>query len=438
MVLTVWRIMLVLAALALSWQVVTHGLGRYYADRLTQGDEVAPEQVLVWTPGHPRALLERGLQMLPDTPEAGEELLARAYAANPADPRPLIVSAARLALAGDHERSDALIEIADALAPADPRWQQEIALYWDARQRPARALAHLSKVMEADPARRWELNRIWLNLAEQPEQRTLLLPYAMAPPNWWSGFLHFAAAEASSTETVRLLYNMRRQSTQAALTTEERSAYLARLKRDGLISEAYLVWLNGLSAAERSALGLLHNGSFELPLSHIGFGWHLRHPRVEGASLATQGAVGSRALELRFRALDSRFEHLHQPLFLDPGTYRLTGRVRSERLKTLGGLRWRVRCQLPTREVLGESRRVFGPDGWTPFAFDFEVPADCRYQELRLESAGQRGLELSIDGSIWFDDLAIRPTAGLDAAARADALMRRTPADAETTGDGGN
>lgn len=424
MVLTVWRIGLVLAALVLAWQVVAIGLSRHYADQLVEGEQAAAEQALVWAPGHPRALLERGLSMLADDPEAAEQLLARAYTANPADARALIVMASRLALAEDPERGDALMEIADALAPADPRRQQEIALYWDGRARPVQALAHLSKVMEADTARRKDLYPVWLKLAEEPERRALLLPYAQAPRNWWSGFFQYAAAEAASTETVRLLYSLRRQSTQEPVTPEERAAYVSRLQRDGLISEAYLVWVNGLSPAERDALGLLYNGGFELPLSQGGFGWRLRHPRVEGATLVTQGAAGTRALELRFRALESRFQHLHQPLFLDPGTYRLSGQVRSERLKTQGGLRWQLRCLLPTRAVLGEGPRLFGPDGWAPFAFDFEVPEDCSYQELRLVSAGQRRFELSIDGSLWLDDLAIRRTTGLDATARADALVR--------------
>lgn len=440
-VLRVWRIVLVLVALVLAWQVVTNGLGRHYAERLQQGDQGAAEKVLTWLPNHPRALFEQGSRLLADDAEAGEAMLARAYEADPTDPRPLIVLAARLAEAGDLERADALVEIADTLAPVNPSRQREIALYWDGREQPARALAHLSRVMEADASGNRQFYPVWLNLAEEPALRSLLLPYATTPPSWWAGFFRFAAVEAKDAETVRLVFNMRRQSGTAPITPEERAAYLGRLEREGLIDEAYLVWVNGLSDAERDALGLLYNGSFEQPLSNAGFGWHLRHPRVEAATLATAGAAGERALELRFRALETRFQHLHQPLFLDAGTYRLSGQVRSERLKTQGGLRWQVRCRLPERAVLGESARLFGPDGWKAFAFDFEVPDSCRYQELRLVSAGQRSFELSLDGPIWLDDLAINRVAELDAAARADALTRQGSLDdgeaAETSAEAG-
>jgi len=437
-VLIIWRILLVFVVLLLAWQVVTSGLGRHYAERLQQGDQDAAEKVLTWLPNHPRALFAQGAQLLPEDAEAGEAMLARAYEADPTDPRPLIVLAARLAEEGDLQRADALVEIADRLAPVHPIRQREIALYWDGRGQPVQALAHLSRVMEADGSRSRRFYPVWLNLAEEPGLRTLLLPYAKAPPIWWPGFFRFAAVGAEDVETMRLLFNMRRQSGTAPVTPEERAAYLGRLEREGLIDEAYLVWVNGLSIRERDALGLVYNGSFELPLSNAGFGWHLHHPRAEAATLATQGAAGARALELRFRALETRFQHLHQPLFLDAGTYRLSGQVRSERLKTQGGLRWRARCRLPEPAVLGESTRLFGPDGWEAFSFDFEVPDSCRYQELRLVSAGQRSFELSLDGPIWLDDLAINRVAELDAAARADALIRRGPrGDAEAGKDKG-
>jgi hypothetical protein len=74
--------------------------------------------------------------------------------------------------------------------------------------------------------------------------------------------------------------------------------------------------------------------------------------------------------------------------------------------------------------VLGESERFLGSEKWRGFRLDFAVPADCRLQEIRLESAGKQGFEQRITGEIWFDDLAIRPTASLTAAARADALAR--------------
>ena len=66
------------------------------------------------------------------------------------------------------------------------------------------------------------------------------------------------------------------------------------------------------------------------------------------------------------------------------------------------------------------------------------MPEDCQLQELRLESAGRSSLEQRVGGEIWFDDLAIRRTTGLTAAARADGLARGrdTGEKAESDADG--
>jgi hypothetical protein len=109
---------------------------------------------------------------------------------------------------------------------------------------------------------------------------------------------------------------------------------------------------------------------------------------------------------------------------LQPGTYRLSGRVRPKGLESVGGLRWQVACRLPESRTLGESTRFLGSGEWRDFAFDFEVPSDCRFQQLQLTSAGQRSFELEMSGAIWFDGMKITRIAALDAAARADALLR--------------
>ena len=436
-----WRTALALLVLVAGWRIIATGLAEFYGERLAAGDAAAVDQVLTWAPAHPEALLAEAVQVRRRDPQRSAALLARAYQANPADPRPLMIAATALSDTGEPHRADALMELAARLAPVDPQVHEVAAIYWDERGEPQRALRHLSRVLEADPRQRARLYRVLLALAEDPARLALLEPYAAEPPNWWEGFFAFAAREAFSAETVRLLYNLRRQSASGGVSEAERSAYLARLQREGLTSEAYLVWINGLDAEQRAALGLLYNGGFELALSNEGFGWHLRpHRRLEAETLSTEGALGQRALRLRLHDFEGHFSHLQQPLFLEPGTYRLSGRVQSEGLHSRGGLRWQVRCRLPEVELLGESVRWLGAtDGWSEFAFGFEVPEDCRAQQLRLVSAGQRRFELKVDGALWFDGLQIRRTAALDAAARADALMRGRDTDDETVrGDEGN
>ena len=342
----VWRIVLIGASLFLAWQIVAFGLGTYYAERLRGGDEHALEQLVAWQPGHPEALLAQAVGQGADNPEQTQALLARAYRANPTDPRPLIVLANQLAAEGETGRADALMDIVTTLTPVNPGIQTQLAAYWAGREDGERALRHLSRVMEVDPVQRRELLPTLLKIAEEPNSRALLSPYALSPPVWWNQFFKHTAQKAETLETVRFLYNQRRKPDAAPLTDDERAAYVSRLQKDGLISEAYLVWLNGLGEDELQNLGQLNNGSFEAELSNQGFGWRMtRNDRVEARSVATYGAVGKRALKLSFRANEERFSHLFQPLFLDAGSYRLSGKTRGDGLATKGGVKWRVRCR---------------------------------------------------------------------------------------------
>ena len=253
------------------------------------------------------------------------------------------------------------------------------------------------------------MRSILLQIAEDPVTRGLLTPYALSPPIWWDGFFRYATINATALEPVRLLYNMRRQPGAEALTEPERAAYVWRLQKDGLISEAYLTWLAGLDKSQRQHLGPLYNGGFELDLSNQRFGWQVGgNDRVDIRTRRRPGVDGNHAINLNFRAAEQRFGQLFQPLVLDAGTYRLTGETRSGAdFMTKGGLKWQVSCLLPTQRQLGESDRLLGSDEWTQFSFDFEVPLSCTYQELRLVSAGTRAFELKISGDIWFDNLSI-------------------------------
>jgi len=106
------------------------------------------------------------------------------------------------------------------------------------------------------------------------------------------------------------------------------------------------------------------------------------------------------------------------------GTYRLSGRAKVESLISQGGLRWILRCLRPTPGILGEGPRFLGSSDWATFELSFEVPPGCEDQQLALVSAGTQSFERTFNGDLWFDDLKIVRIQALDAAARADALLR--------------
>lgn len=420
-----WRALLILAAGFLAWRIIVLGLASQGLEQLKAGDTAAAERVLNFLPQHPEALYRQAIALLPTHPTGAEAQLAEAYSRDPTQARPLL-ALAELALArGEIERGDALVEAAVKLEPVRAATLRRAAVHWFKRGQMERGLRHLSAALLAQPATNQHLLDIFLGFAEDPASRQALAPLAQDPPAWWPTFFERLAQRALDVETVRYVYGLRALTARTPVTPEERQAYIQRLLKEGMITEAYLTWVHGLSPPEREQMGLLHNGGFELPLGTAGFDWRsIPHRQVVARTATTFGVGGERALQLVFRNQEGPFHHLRQSLYLEPGTYRLTGKVRSESLASPGGLRWTLRCLQPREAVLGESERFLGSEKWRGFRLDFAVPADCRLQEIRLESAGKQGFEQRITGEIWFDDLAIRPTASLTAAARADALAR--------------
>jgi hypothetical protein len=403
------RALLLIAAAALVWRVLGTAMSTHYAERAAQGNQQSVDKALIWSDHQPEALYRKALTLRDEHPEAAADYLVRAFAENPGDARPMIEMADLLQSRGDQERSEALVNAAVSLYPSAPWVQRRAAAYWVSRGDLPSALRHWSLALETDPGLRRDLFPVLLRLAEDPRTRFAFDPIADSPPSWWEAFFADAAEKVFDVEAVRLLYSLRRASSKAPVTQAERRDYVARLLREGRVTEAYVEWVNGLDRDQRARLALLHDGGFELEPVDWGFGWRLQStPKALIDRATTYGVDGDTALHLVFDNHKGRFARVSQSLFLDPGSYRLTGRVRTDSLKTKGGLKWVVRCLLPEAMDLGESERFLGANEWRDFSFHLEVPTECQLQELRLVSAGKRGFEHEMTGGAWFDRLVIR------------------------------
>ncbi len=393
------RFLLLAAAALLVWRIGASGMSSHYAQRIEKGESDAVSSALTWDARQPQALYERAIEMAKTDPDAAEALLARAYAENPANARPLATLAGIVQEKGEQERADALMKAAVDLMPADPGIQVQAASYWLGRGDLEKAMEHWSRAMETDPAAIEQIFPVLLKLAEDPRTRLAFRPFAASPPSWWEAFFAEIARRALDVETVRVLYALRSESPQTPLTEPERQAYVARLQKEGRITEAYIDWINGLSREQRAELGLIHDGGFELEPTNWGFDWRVRTRRGVIVDRArTYGIDGNKALHLLFDGYDRPFQDVSQLLFLDPGPYRLTGRVRTDSLETQGGLKWVVRCVLPESQDLGETERFLGTNQWRDFDVKFEIPQGCGLQAIRLESAGKRAFEHRIIG----------------------------------------
>ncbi|MFZ1827332.1 MAG: hypothetical protein WAW42_00865 [Candidatus Competibacteraceae bacterium] len=398
-------ILILLLGSLLGWRILVTGIAEYYAEQ-ENPEEAAG--ALRWRAGHPAVLYQQADALLEPSPTAAEPLLRAAAWANPTDAR-IYVTLAELWAADESRRSTAipLAEIADILGPMSSPVLAYSADFWQAQGRLDRMLERWSLLLRTQPTVASALYPELLDFTNDPKQQELLRPLLENPPTWWDGFFAYVAREAPQTDTVIFLYQQRQRGEESPSKLEQ-GAYLDRLWRDARWPEAYRAWQEGLNERQRSVLSRVYNGGFELPPTGVGFDWRiasLRGVRVETAP--TYGVRGERALHVNFDGQRVRFQHVLQYLLLEPGRYRLQGRVRPDSLRTALGLRWKVRC-VADGPWVAESDRFLGSDEWRIFTVDFVVPTnDCPAQVLRLELEGRAELDFEVEGAIWFDDLAI-------------------------------
>lgn len=450
----IWRLVLALVGAWLVWRIVAVGVADRLADPKATDAARDSDTSLVWSPENEAAILDWARQHVGDVKGDVDAALAGVVVRNPANPRPLLLLAAT---ANGPARADALVDAATRLAPNSPAGLIQAGTYWLGRGEPERAMQSYSQAMIADRTQVDRLSPLLLKLLEEPETRGLFQPFARTPPEWWDRFFGYVSKTAADVETVRALYYMRKTavspSTEAApavssvsrspvaigesaanpdagspestaagamaeqlqapalpLTPAEREAYVERLRRERQYTEAYLTWVNGLDEAQRQWLGLLNNGSFEVEPTGRGYDWRVHPgPHVVIETAETYGTDGKRALHLAFRGFDARFGNVSQDLFLDPGQYRLVGRARPDGLKSSGGIKWQVQCDLAGGStLLAETTPFLGTDQWNEFVLDFAVPDGCERPVLRLIGAIRTAGDQRLEGSIWFDGFRIQ------------------------------
>ena len=406
---------LAVIAAVVSWQILAVNLSDYFVEDASYGNPEALQTALWWDQHHPVALAQLGADAIrQEQPAAALALLRAAIASNPADARPQMDVAALYAADDAVEQGDRLATAANTLMPVQYAAQLDLALYWSAREDVEQAVQHLAIALVGGRGRLREAYfPQLLAVAAQEQSRGALLPITENPTlyPWWEAFFRYAARDAQDVATVTALVDMREASAQVPLSARERDLYIGRLRKDDLIAEAYLYWVNGLAKEDLQYLGYLFDGGFEREIvNKTGFEWRAYPPRNSGIRITsgdTYGVEGGTALRASFSGKRIRFRHLSQNLYLDQGTYVLTGRVRPDNLKARRGLQWRVDCNAGASGTLGNSDTFAGSGDWRAFAFDITVPAGCIGQVLSLRSVGARDVDHEIEGTLWVDALRI-------------------------------
>lgn len=400
-------------AVFLAWRMVVVNLSEL---SLKKKGEDAAVKALEWAPGNPLATLQRVFETADADPGQAEKMLVGAIRERPSDGRMLATLGLLFEQRQALEKATRAMQYADTLAPDRVVVQLEVAAYWARRGDLERYLRHLIHILNLRYDYGDRLHPVLLKLVDNPSaatevRRVLSTSLANDGVSWWRRFFVYAVApHAQHLDTVRMLYQIRSQAGLPREDNRERVVFQNRLEKEGEWTEAYFTWLNALDKEHLAQLGNLFNGGFELPLSNEGFGWRAWNRKgVEADTAVTSGVSGHKALRVSYNKYTNSRDGVGQTLMLSPGRYELTGRVRTDGLRTESGVRWEVQCGLGGWQRLGETVGFNGTRSWHGFSASFEVPEEgCRVQRMHLRVVDRSAEVAGISGVLWFDDLVIR------------------------------
>lgn len=325
-------------------------------------------------------------------------------------------NARALAILGDLARQDGADDVARTLLGASARRsaREPLVLGWlidDAlKQRDwLLAVRNADTMMRYYPQSIAPLSLLFAHLLQDPESAPAVREAVAAGPPWRRGFLP-TLLNAMTDARIPLELLLALKETPNPPTLEELQGYLRFLISRQYFDLAYYTWLQFLSPDQRARVEPLFNGSFEHRLSGLQFDWVMTRARAADAGIERRtDRPAEHALVIRLDHGRAELDYIAQVLRLQPGRYRIEGTTTGE-LRGARGMRWRVRCLVAPKSLIGESAMLGGRiASWTEFSFDVTVPeVGCAAQELRLILDARTASEQLVTGVISFDELSVR------------------------------
>lgn len=349
------------------------------------------------------------------TPEERWQRLQERLARNPGDTQALValtVLAHTEGMSQPDERS-ALLDRAIRAAPQHPEvLQRQAVRALDARQWPQAldSLMRLSRYHGNAPAAQTLVQLIQAAPAI-PELQTALTQAVRADAGWLDRVLR--ATPGLKVPMGDAWWLLPEAMAHHSLDPRLGQFVTARLKAEGLWTEAYLVWLH----LWNRPMPLLFNGDFERDFVAQGFDWEVAGPNDHRAGavveLVGRGDRG-RVLRVNFGGKGFRSPVIRQHLSLPPGRYRLEGAWQSADLRSAQGLSWVLTCLggpggKPQELARSQALKTTGRD-WRTWQLDLEVPATgCGPGlQLALQPFAAYEARAGMQGDVVFDAMRLQ------------------------------
>jgi Tfp pilus assembly protein PilF len=392
--------MMLLAALLawVGWQVVL----TTRVDALAKTD---PDAALRLDPDDAAALLAVARHQLAQGDDEGATASARRVlrtAPGQGDAFAIIA----LAAAQRHapEAND-LLEIAAQRSPRVPQVRAQLAVGRLQAGDLQGAMTQIDALLRFNPDQGKQFLPAMAQQSMDPRFADVMVATLVRNPPWRGSFLEVINRKAPPAAVDNIYARLMAA---GGLSVDEARLWLDYLIARGRWGDAFSSWTGWLKPTP-TQIPLVRNSGFEDEIDGVGFGW--RNAATPGAFTDIEpgaGSDGSRAAHTHFIGRPAPGGNLRQPLFLGPGRYRMSVRVRADALQSDQGLVWGVRCDRGAQ--IAASGPIQGSFGWKTVAVDFEVPpGDCQGQWLELRNPAVRGSAQQVQGDLWTDNIAITP-----------------------------
>lgn len=333
-------------------------------------------------------------------------------------------------------------EQAVRLAPFDYRWRVDLGRAFEQDGQIGRAEAEFNRAVEIAPSYaypRWHLGNFYLrqnrtddafaqfekateNNTEYREQvfslaweyfdkdAAQLEKLAGDMPETRASLAYFFAAHGRAADSLRN-WNLLSDRDKSANYTIGKGIALGLYQQRHFAQALEFSKQNGNDAG--ATAGWVTNAGFETPITDAEtswFGWQLTRtdPKIEAAVDSKVKHLGDRSLRVTFRSYTkSSLVNIAQTVVVEPKSrYRLRFFVRTENLKSAGGLMIEIANANDDKSIVQSKPFQMGTDDWQEVTVEFTAPETSDGIQIRTIRS-YCGESCPITGTFWYDDFEL-------------------------------
>lgn len=343
------------------------------------------------------------------------ENLKRAVELNPWSARFHDELANAYELRGNYASAQGQYELAAQVYPKSPDAAWSYGSFLIRQRRPIAGFMQIRRALEDDPS--LTAAAISQCLAADPDVNEIVTDTLPRTSRVYLAALNYFVSQGRSNEATIVwnkLLNLERPFPMA-----QAIPFIDQLIAQNRTSDAMDDWDAALAATKwphdrETGESVVFNGGFEYDLLNGGFDW--REIQQQGITYTFDRTAihsGERSLRIDFESNENlNFQHVYQDVMVQPREqYRLTAFLRTEGISSDSGIRFEILDPRHPTIPPALTPDVKGTTSWTKVQATAITDANTRLVEIVLRRLPSETLDDKLNGTVWVDDVALRPVA---------------------------